>query len=210
MFDAFAQENSWDPSHMGSGLGLAICRNIVGLMNGKIEVESSKGKGSVFTVTVQLELDQEKTAAVSAKEPDDKNRVIRIQKQLAGKHILLAEDHAMNQEIEKYVLEHAGMVVDTADNGRKVCEMFAASAPGCYAAIIMDVRMPEMDGLTAARTIRAMKRTDAADIPIIAMSADAFESDISKSLASGMNAHLTKPINPEQVFRTLARCFYKT
>lgn len=111
----------------------------------------------------------------------------------------------MNQEIARYLLEKIGFIVDMADNGRIACEKFSASQEGYYAAVILDIRMPEMDGIEAARKIRTMDRRDAHAMPLIAMSADAFEEDISKSLANGINAHLIKPIDAAVLYRTLAR-----
>ena len=116
----------------------------------------------------------------------------------------------MNLEIARYVLENLGFQVDTADNGRIACDKLAASPEGWYDAVILDIRMPEMDGLEAARTIRAMQRQDAARLPLIAMSANAFEEDISKSLRSGINAHLTKPVEPKQLMQTLAGYLLKS
>lgn len=207
LFDAFAQENKWDSNHTGSGLGLAICKNIVTLMNGTIEVHSEKDKGSTFIVDLQLDTD-DIPACVCAKTLSDIPTDAESAYDFSGKHILLAEDHPMNQEIAKYILENAGFTVHIADNGRIACERFAASEENYYAVVILDIRMPIMDGLEAARTIRSMVRPDAASVPLIAMSANAFEEDISKSLASGINAHLTKPINPDQLFKTLAEYIF--
>ena len=206
IFEAFSQEDSWDPQYVGSGLGLAICRNIVALMDGTIEVQSEPGQGTVFTVELKLDISSGKLApavraAVGKTLPE---------KAFAGKRVLLAEDHPMNQEIARYVLENLGFQVDTADNGRIACDKLAASPEGWYDAVILDIRMPEMDGLEAARTIRAMQRQYAARLPLIAMSANAFEEDISKSLRSGINAHLTKPVEPKQLMQTLAGYLLKS
>ena len=204
LFDTFAQENKWDAVRTGSGLGLAICKNIVTMMNGTIEVQSEKGKGSTFIVEVQLDIDDIEPESLAQKIGKEDTAQISHSK-FTGQHILLAEDHPMNQEIANYILTNMGFIVDIVSDGRLACEKFAASDENYYAAIILDIRMPVMDGLEAACTIRAMKRADAATMPLIAMSANAFEEDISKSLASGINAHLTKPIDPNQLFRTLAK-----
>ena len=120
-----------------------------------------------------------------------------------GHRLLLAEDHPLNVEVAKKLLERKGFAVEHAENGLRAIELFSKSAPGWYDAILMDIRMPLMDGLQAANNIRHLSNADAKSIPIIAMTANAFESDIEDSRRAGMNAHLAKPIEPEQLFRTL-------
>ena len=122
---------------------------------------------------------------------------------LTGRRILLAEDMEINAEIMTDMLEMENIGADHAENGRIAVEMFQKSAPGAYAAILMDVRMPEMDGLEAAAAIRALNREDAKRIPIIALTANAFDEDVQRSLQAGMNAHLLKPVDPEQLIRVL-------
>ena len=129
---------------------------------------------------------------------------------LAGRRILLAEDIEMNAEILMDVLEMEGMETDHAENGRIVTEMFQNSEAGTYSAILMDIRMPEMDGLEATEAIRALDRPDAKTIPIIALTANAFDEDVQRSLQFGMNAHLTKPVEPEHLFRTLGELIWET
>lgn len=203
LFDAFAQENIRDAIHNGTGLGLAICKNIVSLMNGTIQVHSEKNVGSEFIVEVQLERNSKTASSTPLPSPDELPHRSPTY-HFSDQHILLAEDHPMNQEIATYILEQVGFIVDIADNGKIACQKFADSQEGFYAAILLDIRMPEMDGLEAARTIRNMNRKDAKTMPLIAMSADAFTEDISKSLANGINAHLIKPIDKDQLFQTLA------
>ena len=130
--------------------------------------------------------------------------------ELEGRRILLAEDIEMNAEIMMDVLEMEGMVTDHAQNGRIVVEMFQNSQPGTYSAILMDIRMPEMDGLEATQAIRAMDRPDAKTIPIIALTANAFDEDVQRSLQYGMNAHLTKPVEPDHLFKTLGELIWET
>jgi CheY-like chemotaxis protein len=130
--------------------------------------------------------------------------------ELEGRRILLAEDVEMNAEIMMDVLEMEGMVTDHAQNGRIVVEMFQNSQPGTYSAILMDIRMPEMDGLEATQAIRAMDRPDAKTIPIIALTANAFDEDVQRSLQYGMNAHLTKPVEPDHLFKTLGELIWET
>ena len=122
---------------------------------------------------------------------------------LSGKRVLLAEDNAINTEVAQLLLKSKGADVDVAENGLRALEKLAKSEEGYYAAILMDIRMPIMDGLTASRSIRNLSNKDAANIPIIAMTANAFDDDVNKSKAAGMNAHLAKPIDPKRLFRTL-------
>ena len=129
--------------------------------------------------------------------------------ELGGRHVLLAEDILINAEIVKELLRSKGAEIDHAENGRKAVELFETSAPGCYDAILMDVRMPEMDGLEATEAIRAMDRPDAKAIPIIAMTANAFDEDVQRSLQVGMNAHLSKPVEPEHLYQTLEELIWK-
>ena len=332
IFDAFAQENMSTTSKYGSsGLGLAITKNIVEMMNGTIDVESEKGKGTTFTVAVTLmddtrkaygetenfdpqemsvliidddpvacehaklvlekvgisaeiaesgkqalemvslrqtrrdpynlilvdwkmpEMDGVETtrkirevvhdesaiiiltayswddvleeatsagvdsflakplfaatvidefkAAVSRKIESESEQAGKAE--LAGRHVLLAEDVAINAEIMLMVLQSRDMMADLAENGRIAVEKFAASEPGYYSAVLMDMRMPEMDGLEATRKIREMDRPDAAEIPIIALTANAFDEDVQRSMQAGLNAHLSKPVQPDVLFETL-------
>ena len=122
---------------------------------------------------------------------------------LKGRHILLAEDIFINAEIMKELLTMKEALIDHAENGRLAVDLFAQSPPGYYDAILMDIRMPEMDGLEATRAIRSMQRPDAARVPIIAMTANAFDEDVQRSLQVGMNAHLSKPVEPEHLYQTL-------
>ena len=133
----------------------------------------------------------------------------RKQANLSGRRVLLAEDMALNAEIMIDLLEMEGIDADHAENGRKAVEMFAASPAGTYAGILMDVRMPEMDGLEATAAIRALKRGDAKRIPIIALTANAFDEDVQRSLQAGMNAHLSKPVDSEQLVRVLGELVYE-
>ncbi|MEG0780970.1 MAG: response regulator, partial [Oscillospiraceae bacterium] len=125
-----------------------------------------------------------------------------------GKRVLLVEDHALNVEVARRLLESKHMAVEVAENGLMAIEAYAAAPLGYYDAILMDIRMPVMDGLTAARSIRQMKKKSAKEIPIIAMSANAFDEDVEKSMAAGMNAHLAKPIEPKMLYQTLHGFLY--
>ena len=182
------------------------------MMNGHIDVSSTKGKGSVFTVTVTLDdvRRQPETAQVHTEaKPAGERTEGEHAAHLAGRRILLAEDAAVNAEIMEMILQTKGILAETAGSGRTAVEKFAASTPGYYDAVLMDVRMPEMDGLAAAAAIRAMDREDAKTIPIIALTANAFDEDVRRSLQAGMNAHLSKPVQPEVLFETLERLIIK-
>ncbi|MGI6014473.1 MAG: ATP-binding protein [Oscillospiraceae bacterium] len=195
IFDLFAKEDtSTTSSHGGSGLGLAVTKRIVDFLGGTIRVESEKGVGSVFTVAIPMEtapLPREKEEEPAAS--------------LEGKRILIVEDVPENAEIVADLLELEGAQSEHAENGKIALDMFVARDPGYYDAILMDLRMPVMDGITAAKEIRRSKKADAADIPIIALTANAFESDVKESLGAGMNAHLSKPTDSEKMYATLKK-----
>lgn len=200
LFEPFYQEhNGLTDERMGTGLGLAIVKSIIDQMGGTIRVESEIGKGSVFS----FELDREYRMEAPG-EPGIRNEGNPLEK-LKGRTILLCEDQPLNVRVAKRLLERAGMRVLTAENGEIALERFAASSPGEIDLILMDIRMPVMDGLEATRRIRALPRADAAGVPIVAMTANAFEQDRKLSSAAGMNAHLSKPIEPELLYDTLAR-----
>lgn len=193
IFDPFAQEKQPGYESVGTGLGLAIVKQFVTIMGGTITAESEKGKGSTFTVRLHF---TEVSATAEAVLPPQSQA---LPANLAGKKLLICEDNALNQEIARVLLKELGLETDCAADGKKGLETFAASHSGEYAGILMDIRMPVMDGYAAARAIRALDRPDAASIPIIAMTADAFEEDIQKCLHAGMNGHIAKPIDPEQM-----------
>ena len=200
MFDAFTLEDeSYTSKHGSTGLGLSITKSFVELMDGHIDVESEKGVGSKFIVTVTLqESPRHGDEHEASGAPQEKPRAT-----LAGRMILLAEDVPVNAEIMTMVLSMREMKVERAENGRIAVEMFKSHEPGYYSAILMDVRMPEMDGLEATRVIRSMDREDAKSIPIIALTANAFDEDVQNSLQAGLNAHLSKPVEPDLLYATL-------
>ena len=168
-------------------------------MDGHIDVESEKGRGSKFTVTVTLQKSPHNGKEHDALEAQKE----KPRAELSGRTILLAEDVPVNAEIMAMVLSMREMKVEHAENGRKALEMFRDHPEGYYSAILMDVRMPEMDGLEATEAIRKLEHPDAKQIPIIALTASAFDEDVQRSLQAGMNAHLNKPIQPEVLYKTL-------
>jgi len=200
LFEPFSQENRVDASaQRGSGLGLAIVKKIIDIMGGTIEVESRLNQGTTFRIHLVFDCisDQQE-------EPNRKEYAPGMDESLlAGRHVLICEDHPMNQEIVKMLLEEKGMITTLCDDGRLGLDTFRRSPAGFYDAILMDIRMPVMDGYEATRRIRALSRTDAGKVPIIAMTADAFQDDVEKCYKIGMNAHIAKPLDPERMFRTI-------
>ncbi len=190
IFEPFKRvENTTASGIFGSGLGLAVVKNIVDMMNGTISVKSKVGKESIFSVSVTLKLQGVQ------RNPADINCVSADEQFMEGIRILLVEDNAVNLEIEKAMLEYCGCIVDTAINGREAVKKISELSSKVYDVILMDIQMPVMDGYEAARQIRRLKNPTLAGIPIIAVSANAFEDDREKSLESGMNAHFPKPID---------------
>lgn len=204
IFDPFEQEYSGASSaYGGTGLGLAISRNLAELMGGRITVSSIEGAGSEFVITLPLELCEERPCRgekkyAGAREP-------KIKYDFSGRRVLLAEDHLLNVEVARRLLTSVGLEVEVAENGLAAIEAFVANPDHYYDLILMDIRMPLMDGLTAARSIRHTEKADARSIPIVAMSANAFDEDVEKSKSAGMNEHLAKPIDPKLLCDTLAR-----
>ena len=182
----------------GSGLELAITKNIVELMNGTIDVQSKKGEGSTFTITVVVK--QERRQQKRPKESGSKG----IHYDFTGKRALIVEDSDINIEIAKNVLLHKNFEVEIALNGEEAVSAFKEHEKGYFDVILMDIRMPVMDGLEATKKIRNMEeRPDGAKIPIVAMTANAFEEDVKKSLEAGMNGHLSKPIDVKKMYALL-------
>lgn len=201
LFQPFTQEERDIPvENKGTGLGLAIVKRLLDLMEGTITVKSELGKGSSFCF--QMEFD---CLPLSDMEQTDIPNKMKGLASLQGKRILLCEDHPLNQEIAKMILQEKGLFVDIAVNGKDGVGRFNSSARGFYDAILMDIRMPVMNGYEAARQIRALPRPDGSTVPIIAMTADAFAEDVQKALSAGMNGHIAKPVDPDALFAALMK-----
>lgn len=202
IYEQFSRsDDSITKETQGTGLGMAIVKKLVDLMNGTIRIDSEVGRGTVITVTLDLKIasEEEKQRIENAGIPDTDPA------DLKGLRILLVDDNELNREIAKEILEEEGCIVaDTAENGAVVLGKVRMSAPGDFDLILMDVQMPVMDGYEATRRIRALENRELAGIPIIAMTANAFEEDRKKALDAGMNAHLAKPVDIRKLKETLA------
>ena len=196
MFEPFTRERNTTLSGIhGIGLGLTIAKNIVDMMDGTISAESEEGRGSAFTVTLRFRI-QPETPAACAGEPEVRP---------GGRKLLLVEDNEINQEIETEILRELGFQVETAEDGLAAVEKVRRAAPGEYDVVLMDLQMPVMDGWQAAQAIRGLDDPARAEIPIIALSANVFESDMRRSAESGMNAHLSKPLDVELLLETMKK-----
>ena len=201
LFEPFTQEYRDDASpSRGTGLGLSITKKLVDLMGGTIRVRSEPDRGTTFFLRAAVD------CVPAARLPDGAaDRSAPDYAALAGRRVLLCEDHPLNREIACALLSDKGLAADTADNGQKGLELFARSPVGFYQAVLMDIRMPVMDGCEAAAAIRALDRPDAGTVPILAMTADAFAEDVQRCLNAGMNGHLAKPIDPDTLYGTLEK-----
>ena len=190
MFTAFERERtSTDSGVEGTGLGLAITKRLVDLMGGTIEVLTSPGSGTQIIIRLKLKLATEEDLQKDSS-PEDEEEV-----DFTGKRLLVVEDNAINMEIACMILIQQGFQVDTAENGKVALDMVSSSPPGTYDAILMDIQMPIMDGYAATRAIRALDNKELADIPILAMTANAFQEDVQAAKEAGMQAHVAKPLD---------------
>ncbi|MDD6306966.1 MAG: ATP-binding protein [Clostridiales bacterium] len=197
VFEAFTQQHEGNTmAYGGSGLGLSIARNYARMMNGDITVQSKEGEGTTFTVEVVLDTDQRS-------QPKDRRSARKKEVNFAGKRVLLVEDHPLNTMVATRLLEKRGMKVVHAQNGKEAVTCFEESEPNYFDAILMDIRMPVMDGMEATKKIRALNRMDAKFVPVIAMTANAYEDDRKQTRKAGMVAHLAKPIDPQLLYETL-------
>lgn len=203
MFEPFAQERTKETSHIGgSGLGLTIVKRLLDLMGGRIAITSTLGQGT--TCTVYLDLPRVDCRQLPEKEQEAELGGI------AGLHVLLCEDNEMNQEIARRILTLNGAEVVTASDGAEGLQLFSSSRPGTFDIVLMDIRMPNMDGYTAAQKMRTADHPQAKTIPILAMSADAYASDIEKAMNSGMNGHVAKPIDPRKLIAEMSHLTQET
>lgn len=206
IFNAFEQaEENTTRLFGGTGLGLAISSSIVRMMGSRLELNSEVGKGSDFFFTVRLpiiktEAEAEKKSAFT---------ITNYQGYFAGKRALLVEDNELNTEIAQYILKVGGFEVECAVNGKLAVDMFGKAETGYYDIILMDIRMPVMDGLEATREIRRLGKADSQDVLIVAMTANAFDDDMRKSIASGMNGHIAKPIDTPKLYALLDKLLFK-
>ena len=224
IFEPFAQEKCDARSvYQGTGLGMAIVKRLIDKMDGTVKATSKKDAGSTFVITIPFKIaDIPENSHNSETSDSDLNTNINIKPEglyadayvhenigeaadISGLRLLLAEDNKLNAEIIETFLTDEGAVVKVVGDGQQAFEEFDSCKEGTYAAILMDVMMPKLDGMTATRLIRAMNRDDAKSIPIIAMTANAFEEDAKKCIDAGMNVHMAKPLDMDEVIEVIYR-----
>ena len=205
IFEPFERERTSTVSKIqGTGLGMAITKNIVDMMGGTIEVESQKGVGTEFIIRLELRLQAE--ARVANEDGTKQHGHAEGGTEFAGKRLLLAEDNELNREIACMLLSKYGFVIDTAENGQEAVDLVAASAPDYYDLVLMDIQMPVMDGHEATRRIRSLENKVLAKVPVVAMTANAFDEDRKAAKECGMNGFISKPINMQEVVQALRMC----
>ena len=199
VFRSFEQSSNRDPSkQVGTGLGLSISSRLVKIMGSHIRLDSEPGEGSTFSFSIQLKLGEKIESRIEEEEIS-----------FDGYHILVVEDNELNAEIAQSLLEERNFEVDCVYDGAQAVERMKNTKPGTYDVILMDIMMPVMNGLDATRAIRAMDREDCHTIPIVAMSANAFDDDLKKSVECGMNGHLSKPVEVDKLYQTLRQVIAK-
>lgn len=197
IYEPFTQEHDDARSvYMGTGLGMSIVKSLIDKMEGSIEIESEVGKGSKFTIILPF-----KNATLE----EIPKKVTETEENIEGMKLLLVEDNKLNMQIAKMLLKESKAIITEAVNGKEAVDQFVANPPGTFDLILMDVMMPEMDGYTATRAIRALDREDAKKIPIVAMTANAFVEDIQKCKEAGMDEHLSKPLDIKKVVATISQ-----
>ena len=200
LFEAFARERNTTAAKVaGTGLGMPIIKKYVDMMGGTIKAESKLGEGSKFTVIMEYRIaDKGYYEQVTDPSPDTEET-----DWISGKHVLLAEDNELNAEIAEFILEDMGLIVDRVEDGIQCVARMEQKPAGTYDLILMDIQMPNMDGYKATQTIRRLADEKKASIPIIAMTANAFEEDRKKAFEKGMNGHIAKPVDAEKVKKTI-------
>ena len=199
IFEPFTQEDQGArTNYNGVGLGMSIVKELVDQMKGSIEIDSRVGKGSVFQITLPMQIDETQSLQSADEEPD-----LRID--IAGMRVLLVEDNEINCETMEFMLTEAGAEVVTANDGKAAVDAFTAADPGTFDCVLMDLMMPVMSGYEATRVIRSLDRPDAKAVPIIALSANAFEEDVAMAKDAGMNEHLAKPVDIRKMFKVMKR-----
>ncbi len=198
VFRSFEQASANPSKQQGTGLGLSISNRLVQMMGSNIQIESEPGEGSTFGFVIPLILGE-----------DTEAETVEEAVSFDGRRVLVVEDNELNAEIAQCLLEERGFDVDCVYNGAEAVERIKNTAPGTYDVVLMDIMMPVMDGLEATRTIRGMEREDCHRIPIVAMSANAFDDDLKKSVECGMNGHLSKPVDVEKLYRTLKMVIFE-
>ncbi len=202
IWEPFVQEDGGNrTNYKGTGLGMAITKKFVDMMGGKITVESRLNEGSKFVIELGFEIDQ--NAVTAAETPEE------TEFHLEGMRVMLVDDIDINIEVAKYMLEDVGITVTCAENGQLALELFQNRAAGSFDVILMDIMMPVMNGLDATRAIRALDRPDAKEIPIIAMTANAYDEDVRSAQEAGMNGHLAKPIDAALLYRALSELYHR-
>lgn len=201
LFDAFAQEDGgMRTTYKGTGLGMAITKRFLDMMGASIEVKSKVNEGTKYTIELWIDID---------KNAGQKEENIDVPVDLKGMKILLAEDIALNLEIVQSILEEEGVIVTPVMNGQEAVDAFTKNPPNTFDVILMDIMMPVMDGITAAKTIRALDRPDAQSVPIVAITANAYDEDIQNTRRAGMNEHLSKPIDMDLLLKTVSSFYHK-
>ncbi len=202
IWEPFSQEDGGTrTNYKGTGLGMAITKQFVDMMGGTIAVESRLHEGSKFSIDLSFDIDH--NAAQAPEVPEE------TELHLEGMRVMLVEDNEINMEIAQFMLEDVGITVSCVENGQLALELFQRQTPDSFDAILMDIMMPVMNGLDAARAIRALDRPDAQTIPIVAMTANAYDEDVRNALEAGMNGHLAKPIDTALLYRTLSELYHR-
>lgn len=208
IFESFSREQTSTLSGVeGSGLGMSIAKRYVDLLGGTIDIKSQPGNGTEFIVKLPLEFGEKTADSLQTGKVLPESDMEEMKKKIQGKRILLVEDNMLNQEIAMELLTQAGFVVDTAENGKEAVEQLESAKSKEYELVLMDIQMPVMDGYAATKAIRNLPDAEIAQIPIFALSANAFQEDKDKAEAAGMNGYISKPVQIEEMLQTIMKVF---